>query len=389
MLINSKARNFIIIGFSQLVNLFSLIALLPYIKGSMAVYDYNNLVLTIVILQGMLCFNPISNVFLRGLSREEVSLDDVHSLNFFILVFLYCPILFLWLLAYKLGFNEHVYIFYILMLLVLIKLFFERSILVYCDNVSIAVLKVAIFQVAPIVGIIIYPIMDIYLMYVIFFTMFFFTTKFNINWSRLYNTVSFLADNIKYEIIFSLTSLAQSNADKYFIPILFSKAELTNYFLAIMIPSRLIAIYSNISNIYSKDIFKYKDILFFNKYLKYSAPTYFLLFFILLLFSDYLVIDYLGLDESYKYIFYLSLFTSGIQIFGFINYQYFSAFNMINKYTILNVVAFIVFVVSIYTLHEILSIGIISIPVSLMLSKILEPIGSVIVIFLTKKRSLK
>lgn len=385
---NNKMRNFIIIGISQLLNLFALIALLPYIKGIIPVVDYNELIFIIVVLQGLLCFNPISNVFLRGLNKKDIFIDDVRSLNAFLCIYVYIPILFLWFISYSSGFEEHIYLFFILAFLVLVKLFFERSVLVYCNNVSKAVFKIATFQVLPLISMVFLPSANIFVIYISVFTMFFYTTRLIVDLAKVYLTIKYLLTNIRSEFIFSLTSLAQSNADKYFIPMIFSKSELASYFLAVMIPSRLIAIYSNISNVYSRDIFKYKSFLFFKKYISYSLPLYFLLSFLLFYFSDYIVMSYLGLDERYKYIYYFSLIVSGIQVFGFINYQYFSAFNIINTYTVLNFISCFIFIISLYILQVGFDIGLLSIPISLIFSKLLEPIGSLVVFFLVKKRSL-
>lgn len=383
-----KKINFTVILLSQLLNLFGIAILLPIINNSLNELIYQDLILDIVILQSIICFNPVSNVWLRGLIASDINVKNIEGFLGFIFIFAFTPLIFLWFLSAQCNFGYSDFIFYVILLLSAFIVFLERAFLTNKDLVGLAVFKVSMLQVLPLIMISIWSnFLEIKTYYVISSTIVMLSSFIFVRRVEIIDAMEmckYFSSNCKGELIFSITSLMQSNVDKYIIPFMFDKSVLASYYLAVMIPSRIVAIYSNVSNIYSKLIFKTLDLAIVNAYLKKCIVIYLVVALLLFYYADYIVLDYLSLDSDYLLFYNLSIFISLIQVFGFINYQFFSALNKIGTYTAINVVSTVLFLLTAQVLNS-LSLGLVAVSLSLFISKLSEPVGTLIVRYEVRK----
>lgn len=369
-------KNFLLNASAQLINIFLLITLSPVVLKNIGKENYGQFVFVHAILLILFQFNHIYTTFLKLLKYKGTLLYCSHSIKLYLFL---CPLLII--LSYIIN-SGFIYIFLIPFIIISVFIIFMyKAILVYNSKNGYANFYLPVINLFLLLYYcynnfsieIFFKKLSLLIYFEILLS--YFLLKLYRNTNKDFNLKRINKYIIKRSIqtsIFSLSTLLQTNVEKFLLPIFFNFSVLGIYNLIILIPSRLISIFGNISYIYSKDIHSKNYSKIFD-YFKYSAILVSFPILILVLFESF-ILNYMvnELKPIYFIIFKFSIIISLTQSFGFICFPIFSEKNKISILGINNAISLIIFLVSFSILYNYYEKSLLSLIIALLISKVIE-----------------
>jgi len=383
--------NFFLNGVAQLINISILLILTPHLIKSIGLNSYGKFIFIHSIFIFISIFRSFTTTFLKILAFKD-------GYNWFLSI--YYLLFFTIIILATLRVMQYSIIDYLIILLGMIIYFMFSAFYIYNSLSSIPNF------IMPFINLILYlyfisnsnytinkniDILSIALIVaiVIFSIYIFIKSKFNFKFSyknsRLFK---YLYKRSIQTVYFSLVTAIQTNIERLLLPLFGSFELLGLYNLITLIPARLISIYSNLSNIFTKDIYsKSRDRL------KYAVESYFKYSTILFLVVSSLVISFhreilfYFLKEyktEYRDIFILAIIISSIQIFGFISFNILSSINKLILFSSNNLKSAIILTISITTLYFFSYLNLYTLTFSILISKYYEFVNAKYVYKFTK-----
>jgi len=325
--------NFSINVLAQLINFVTLVFITPFVVKNIGLNNYGKFIYIFTIFNLLFLFRSFSTTFFKIISFKN-------GYNWFMSLFY--SLFFVFIILMILNSFEILYIKYFLILVSVILYFMLIAFYIYKN------LNAFPSFILPLINLFLYLYYlrinhytfeeNVYILsfitsiVILLFSIYLLIdTKNNFHFSFIGKYKKYFFKRSKQTIYFSIVTAFQTNIEKIFLPILSSFELFAIYNLLILLPSRLISIYSNLSNIFLKDMYsKNKNIILkaVNNYFFYSIAMFLVVSSILIIFHEQILI-YLIHKNSFEYtiVFYLAILVAYIQIFGFIAFNLLSSIN--------------------------------------------------------------
>ncbi|OUV04597.1 MAG: hypothetical protein CBC40_04500 [bacterium TMED80] len=389
-LFDSRNLNIIFNFLAQLINILLLFFILPLLQQKFGEFNYGKLVIFHTTFLILFQFNHVYTTFLKMISSKSGKYFLQTLFNYIILIALIFFGIFF--------FTDNLICGFIFLILSTLNAFNIQSILVKRNLNSLSSYIVPILNLFLLIGLLSADEISIKIFLIklsygyLFLNAITFTLiGFNFNKFKLLKSRRkwfFLFKRTFQTSTFSIVTIAQTNADKYIIPLVYSLEILGIYHLIILIPSRISSIYGNITLAFSKDVHDTSNISYENylkQFLTYASILSVIAIFIVSAFAKN-ILEYSffnKIDSSFYYVFFLSILISLIQSIGFFAFPIFSRLNKLNSSALVNLLSLIIFIFLLFIFKNI-GDPLIIIVICLFVSKISEFINAFLISKFTK-----
>ncbi len=331
--------NFSINIFAQFLNFFTLVFITPFVVQNIGLDNYGKFIYIFTIFNLLFLFRSFSTTFFKIISFKsgyDWFMTIFYSLFF---VFVVSIILNIW----KIPYTEYMVILLSVILYFMLIAFYIYKNLNAIPNLILPLINVFLyvyylnvnhytfFNNIYILSLITTTIIFIFSIYLFVTT----RNRFRFSFSKRYKR--YFYKRSRQTVYFSVVTAFQTNVEKIFLPLLGSFELLAVYNLLTLLPSRLISIYSNFSNIFLKDMYSRnrKTILdAVNNYFFYSIAMFLFVAGIIVIFHEPILFHFMHKNSlEYTMVFYVAIIIAYIQIFGFISFNLLSSINKLTVFS--------------------------------------------------------
>lgn len=325
--------NFSINIFAQLLNVFTLVLITPFVVKNIGIDNYGKFIYIYTFFSILFLFRSFSTTFFKIISFKK-------GYNWFMTAFYSLFLIFLFLIVFSTFSIPHIELFIILLsgiLYFMLTAFYIHKHLNAVPNLILPFINLFLYtyylninqydalnniHVLSIITALIIFIFSIYL---------FFDTGINFKYSFTGRYQRYFFKRSIQTVYFSMVTALQTNVEKIVLPILGSFELLGIYNLLILLPSRLISIYSNFSNVFLKETYsknREKVLYAVNNYFFYSISMFLFVTAFIIIFHEQIILYFMHKNcLEYTVVFFVAILISFIQIFGFISFNLLSSIN--------------------------------------------------------------